>query len=40
MVNISCAEDPDRVHAVLMDVLEQHEHVLAKLEPEVHMVAM
>jgi small conductance mechanosensitive channel len=39
-VNVSYAEDPDRVHAVLMDVLEQHEHVLAKPEPEVHMVGM
>jgi len=39
-VNVSYAEDPDRVHAVLMDVLEQHEHVLAKPEPEVHMAGM
>jgi small conductance mechanosensitive channel len=39
-VNVSYAEDTDRVHAVLMDVLEQHEHVLAKPEPEVHMVGM
>ena len=39
-VNVSFAEDPDRVHAVLMDVLEQHEHVLAKPEPEVHMAGM
>jgi small conductance mechanosensitive channel len=39
-VNVSYAEDIDRVHAVLIDVLEQHEHVLPKPEPEVHVVGM
>lgn len=39
-VNVSYTEDPDRVKAVLMELLRQHEHVLEKPEPQVHMVAM
>lgn len=39
-VNFAYAEDSDRVHRVLMDVLEQHPNVLDKPEPQVHMVGM
>ena len=39
-VNFAYAEDSDRVHQVLMDVLEQHPDVLEKPEPQVHMVGM
>lgn len=39
-VNFTYAEDPDPVHAVPMDVLQQHAHVLDKPEPQVHMVGM
>ena len=39
-VSFAYAEDSDRVHRVLMDVLEQHPDVLEKPEPQVHMVAM
>ena len=39
-VNFAYAEDSDRVHQVLMDVLERHPDVLEKPEPQVHMVGM
>lgn len=39
-VTFAYGEDPDRVHAVLMDVLKQHENVLDKPEPQVHMIGM
>jgi small conductance mechanosensitive channel len=39
-VNFSYSEDVDRVHAVLADILEQHEAVLAKPEPQIHVVGM
>jgi small conductance mechanosensitive channel len=35
-VTFSYHEDPDRVHAVLLDLLENHEDVLQKPEPVVH----
>ena len=39
-VGFSYFEDPDRVQAVLMDVLRQHELVLESPEPQVNMVGM
>lgn len=39
-VSFAYAEDPDRVQVVLMDVLENHELVLQKPKPIVHMLAM
>ena len=39
-VSFAYAEDPDRVQAVLMDVLQHHEHVLKTPDPQVHMRGM
>lgn len=39
-VNFSYSEDVDRVRAVLADLLEQHEAVLAKPEPQIHVAGM
>lgn len=40
IVNFAYAEDLDRVHRVLMDVLEQHPDVLEKPEAKVHIVGL
>jgi small conductance mechanosensitive channel len=39
-VNFAYSEDPDRVRDVLLDLLHAHENVLAKPEPQAHMVGM
>lgn len=39
-VGVAYAEDPDRVQSVLMDVLKNHELVLHKPEPVVHVAAL
>lgn len=39
-VNFAYSEDVDRVHDVLLDILEKHESVLDKPEPQIHVVGM
>lgn len=39
-ITYAYSEDPDRVHAVLLDILQQHDMVLDKPEPVAHMVGM